>query len=146
MNLKQDFFSKLFITFVFAGGLAAAVNFLAGIFFRQYFNYTISVALAFPCGLSTAYLLNRLFVFGRGDNSQSVEVFYFVIVNLFALIITYSVSLFLYEYFFPLIKFDLYRAELSHLAGIAAPVFTSFVGHKYLTFWRAQPRHNGSSL
>ena len=134
MNFRKEYLSKLFIAFIFAGGLAATVNLLSGVFFRQYVSYSTSIFMAFPVGLLTAYLLNRLFIFGRGMHQPSKEIFYFVTINLFALILTYVVSYMLYRQIFPSINFTFYDAEISHALGIITPVFSSFLGHKYITF------------
>ncbi len=140
MDLKADFFSRLFVTFVCASGLAALVNLLSGVLFRQFVSYELSIVLAYPCGIVTAYLLNRIFVFGRGDHRQPVEVAFFVLVNVFSVMLTYVVSVSLYQYLLPAIGLDWYRAEIAHLFGVASPALTSFIGHKYVTF------HGSSTL
>lgn len=138
MDLRADFFSRLFVTFVCASGLAALVNLLCGVLFRQFVSYELSIVLAYPCGIVTAYLLNRLFVFGRGEHSQPVEVVYFVLINVFSIMLTYVVSVSMYQYILPALSMNWYRAEIAHFFGVASPALTSFIGHKYLTFRGAQ--------
>jgi len=48
--------------------------------------------------------------------------------------LTWGVSVGLAEYLFPVIRFSWYRFEIAHIIGISVPVFSSYLGHKYLTF------------
>jgi hypothetical protein len=64
---------------------------------------------------------------------------WFVFINLLALAQTWGLSLYLVELLPEYIAMDsLGRTELveaiAHGAGIILPVFTSYIGHKYLTF------------
>jgi putative flippase GtrA len=49
---------------------------------------------------------------------------------------TLAVSLGLARLVFPAVGLTAHAEELAHLAGIAVPVFTSYIGHKRLSFQR----------
>lgn len=127
------------VRFLLAGGSAAVVNFLSRFFYSTFVSFGIAVVLAFVTGMITAFLLNKLFVFTNSRNSRVQEVGWFVVINLFALLQTWLVSIYLASWLPPYLPGSvaqpLEMAEaIAHGAGILIPVFTSYVGHKYLTF------------
>lgn len=128
------FLSRQFVAFVISGGIAAACNFGSRIFFDIYLSFSTSIILAYVIGMITAYSLNRFFVFSQTTRSHSSSIFYFVLVNVFAVLQTWCISLVLAYYFLPYFSVELYVFEISHFFGVIVPVFTSFIGHKYLTF------------
>ncbi len=65
-----------------------------------------------------------------------MEVSFFVIINILAMLQTYVISIGLAKYIFPAISFNYYPETVAHAIGITTPVFSSFLGHKYLTFRR----------
>jgi putative flippase GtrA len=127
------FWSSEFGRFLFAGGIAALANFFSRIFYSEFLSFSSAIVVAYVTGMVTAYVLNRLFVFEKGQHSTGKELAYFTLVNLFAVLQTWAVSMLLYRYFLEGIV-DLYAKELAHFIGVVVPVFTSFIGHKYLTF------------
>lgn len=128
------FFNQEFFKFLLAGGIAAAANLLSRMVFGLFLNYPTSIVLAFLVGLSTGYLLFRLFVFAKGENSIYQQLSYFIIINALALVFTLITSLFFYYAIFSSMK-DIFLGETTaHFIGIAATTVTSYVGHKYLTF------------
>jgi putative flippase GtrA len=58
----------------------------------------------------------------------------FAIVNVFALLVVLGVTMFLARVAFPFIGFTWHAETVAHIAGILAPVFTSYLGHKHFTF------------
>lgn len=127
------FWSSEFGRFLFAGGIAALANFFSRIFYSQFLSFSSAIVIAYMTGMVTAYVLNRLFVFEKGQHSTGKEMVYFTLVNLFAVLQTWGVSMVLYRYFLE-DSLELYAKEVAHLFGVVVPVFTSFIGHKYLTF------------
>ena len=128
-----------FIRFLFTGGIAATANFGSRFIYSLIVDFRIAVVLAFFTGLGTAYILNKLYVFTSSSNPVTHELSWFFLVNMFGLAQTWGLSIYLAEYLLPG-KIDPSTASqetieaVSHFAGILLPVFTSFVGHKYLTF------------
>ena len=124
---------KEFILFVAAGGFAALVNFVSRIIFNFWFSFEVSVVLAYLIGMITAYILTKIFVFKAksvGLVSSSIQ---FTIVNILAVLQTYFISVYLYYWLNNNINFD-YNKEIAHFVGIAFPVITSYIGHKYYSF------------
>ena len=116
------------------GGIAAIANFLSRILFSFYINLIISIALAYLTGMVIAYCLNKLLVFK--DNTQSLKnsISLFILVNLVAIAQTFFITLGFVFYIFPLYGFEWHAHEIAHGIGVCFPVFTSYLGHKYLSF------------
>ncbi|MEF2147693.1 GtrA family protein [Aquilutibacter rugosus] len=123
-----------FIKFVLAGGTAAIANFGSRILLSNFMEYVPAIVLAYCVGMATAFILNRMFVFSNPTNSTGNQVFWFVAVNLFAVLQTLLISVGLAKYFFPMIGWTWQPELVAHAFGVVVPVFTSFIGHKLLTF------------
>jgi len=130
----SEFKSPQFIKFLMTGGVAAGVNFGSRFFFNQYVSFELAVILAYLMGMITAFLLAKLFVFKRSKNSTKKEIFYFTLVNVVAILQTYVISVGLANYIFPYFNFNFYPKATAHAIGVLFPAFTSFLGHKYLSF------------
>ncbi|MDF1761480.1 MAG: GtrA family protein [Coxiellaceae bacterium] len=131
---KQQFINKNFMLFLVSNTFAAAMNFGSRILFGIFMPYAWSIVAAYIVGIITAYLLCRQFVFESKKNKTHHEVFYFVLVNVFAIGVTLAVSLALFNYGLAFIVDRFLREEVAHFIGICAPVFFSYLGHKYITF------------
>ena len=132
--MTSEFKSKQFISFLFAGGLAALVNFSSRFLYNEFMNFGNAVILAYITGMLTAFVLTKLFVFDKSVHSTKKEFFYFTLVNIVAVIQTYIISVGCAEYLFPSINFIFYPDAVAHALGVIFPVFTSFFGHKYFSF------------
>lgn len=130
----NQFKSKQFISFLFAGGFAAIVNFGSRFFYNEYMSFGNAVIVAYITGMITAFTLSKFFVFEKSIHAMHKEFFYFTLVNVVAIIQTYAISIGLAEYFFPHIGFTYYPEAVAHAIGVVFPVFSSFIGHKYFTF------------
>ena len=129
-----EFKSKQFISFLFAGGFAAVVNFGSRFFYNEFVSFGNAVILAYITGMMTAFILTKLFVFEKSAHSTKKELFYFTLVNIVAIIQTYIISIGFSQYLFPSIGFGFYPEAVAHAMGVVFPVFTSFKGHKYFSF------------
>ena len=116
------------------GGVAAAVNFGSRIAYNLFVNFSTAIILAYLTGMVTAYALARVFVFPETKQSHAKSGLYFTLVNLVAVLQTWVVSMLLAYYLLPSLGIDSYVKEIAHFVGIAVPVFTSFLGHKYFSF------------
>jgi len=130
----KDYFTRQFILFFVCNTFAAGVNFGSRILFSMVTPYEIAIVLAYCCGLFTAFILNKIFVFDAKHGKTSKQLFGFVIVNILGLAQTLLFSLLFRNIIFPQIGYDFYPDEAAHLIGVAIPVFTSFLGHKYFSF------------
>jgi putative flippase GtrA len=130
-----------FVRFVIAGGLAALVNISMRLLLSRFVSFELAVALAFPFGLTTAYLLSRRFVFERTEDSISAQYLRFTIVNLFALLQVWGVSVGLANWLFPKLGYTWHAELIAHTIGVLSPVVTSYYGHKLFTFRPAARIH-----
>lgn len=126
--------NRQFALFVIAGGVAACVNFFSRILLSHWLTYSGAIVVAYLLGMVTAFVLNRLLVFKQVSHSMRHQVFWFTMVNLAAVLQTLAISLLLAEWLFPRAGFSWHPETVAHAFGVAIPVGTSFVGHKYLSF------------
>jgi len=123
-----------FLQFLLVGGLAAGVNFISRIGFSELVSYRVAIVLAYLLGMLTAFILSKHYVFEKSGRPFKDELRDFTIVNIFAVIQVWLISVGLAEYFFPYITFTFYPEEVAHLIGLAIPAITSYFGHKHFSF------------
>lgn len=132
---------RRFVLFIAASGLAALANFGSRIAFSHVMGYAWSIVLAYLVGMATAFALNRAFVFKDADRPLGHQVFWFVAVNMLALLQTLLISLLFTHYVFPWLGMTFHPETIAHALGIAAPAIVSYFGHKHLTFKKTkEPR------
>jgi putative flippase GtrA len=123
-----------FIKFVAVGGFAALVNLGSRVVINGYTNYRWAVALAYLCGMITAFTLSKLLVFEKTGRSTHHEFLWFTLVNVFAAAQVWLISVGLAEYYFPWVGFAWKPELVAHFIGVSVPVITSYHGHKHLSF------------
>lgn len=123
-----------FIQFLIVGGFSAGINFVSRIGFSEIVSYRYAIVLAYIIGMLTAFLLSKHYVFEKSGRSSKDELRDFTVVNVFAVIQVWLISVGLAEYFFPYISFNYYPEEVAHLIGLGIPVISSYFGHKYFSF------------
>jgi putative flippase GtrA len=126
--------SRRFLGFLAVSGFAALVNFLSRIAFDVVVPYAVAIVLAYLVGMATAFLLNRRFVFTDAGRPLHEQAGWFVAVNAAALLQTLAVSLLLARGLFPAIGWTWHPEAVAHAVGIAVPAFSSYFGHKWLSF------------
>lgn len=131
MNAEER---KRFALFLFAGGTAALVNILSRIAFNWLMPYEVAIVVAYLCGMTTAYLLNKRFVFASSGRGVASEYTRFALVNLAAVAQVWVVSVGLARLVFPAISFIWHAETVAHVIGVTIPVFTSYMGHKHFSF------------
>ncbi len=129
-----------FIRFLMAGGLAALANFGSRFIFSAWVAFEVAVVLAFFVGLSTGFVLSRRYVFQQSGNTLRVEIGYYCLVNLLALVQTWLISVFGAILLQRWMGLELAQA-VAHFVGVGFPVITSYYGHRHFTFRRG-PRGN----
>ena len=130
----RAFMSRQFAMFLVTGGVAAGVNFGSRILLNQWMGFSAAVVLAYLCGMATAFVLARLFVFRDSTQSVRRSAGFFVLVNLVAVAQTWAVSLLLLHVVLPWMGVTGFAPELAHGVGVVIPVFTSYLGHKRWSF------------
>jgi len=125
---------RRFALFLVAGGVAALVNIASRIALNLAMPYEVAIIVAYLCGMTTAYLLNRLFVFERSGRAVADEYVRFTLVNLVAVAQVWLVSVGLARFVFPMAGFTWHADTVAHVIGVIVPVFTSYLGHKHFSF------------
>ncbi|TDR48817.1 putative flippase GtrA [Tahibacter aquaticus] len=122
------------VTFIAVSAIAALMNFASRAAFSLVLPYALAIMAAFVVGLSTAFVLNRRFVFVDGHGHAAGQLLRFTLVNLAGLALTLAVSLLLVHVVLPAAGWRWHAEEVAHAIGIAAPILMSFFGHKYFSF------------
>ena len=115
------------------GGTAAVINFGSRILYSQHFDFSSAVIFAYITGMFAAFVLAKQFVFKKSQQPVHRSALFFALVNLVAVLQTWCISMGL-AYYLPLLGVKAYVHEIAHAIGIAAPVFTSYLGHKRWSF------------
>ena len=125
---------RQFLLFVLTGAAAALVNVLSRIGFSLVLRFELAVLAAYAIGMVTAYILARRYVFT--DSGQSVKRSFaaFALVNLVAVLQTWLVSIGLRHLLLPIIGAVALVDLVAHSFGVIVPVFTSYLGHKHVSF------------
>ena len=132
--MSNPFLSRQFLAFVVTGGIAAAVNFGSRIAYSLWVGYSSAIVLAYLTGMVTAFVLARAFVFRRSAQALHRSALYFTLVNVAAVAQTWLVSMALAYYALPALGITRHTLEIAHAAGVAVPVFTSYLGHRRWSF------------
>ncbi len=122
------------LRFVLIGGFASGVNLAARVAIDQLTSYEVAIVLAFPIALTTAFLLNRAFVFDVVTGNWKHQYWRFFLVNLATLFQILVVSLFFARLVFPAIDFAWHAELIAHGIGLVSPIPTSYWAHKRFTF------------
>ena len=130
----EAFRSKQFVLFLLTGGTAAALNFASRIFYNRWVDFSTAVILAYLTGMVTAFILAKLFVFKQTHQSLGASALIFSLINVLAIAQTWAISMGLAYYVLPWMNVTRFPHEIAHAVGIAVPVFTSYIGHKYWSF------------
>jgi putative flippase GtrA len=133
-RMLRSFLTKQFLLFLVFSGIAALVNIGSRVLFDIATSYEIAIVLAYCCGMVTAFTLNKYFNFKESGNRFHFEAINFIAINLIGLLLTMSISVILAYYLLPSMGITTHRFLIAHIIGTGAPAFTSFLGHKYITF------------
>jgi putative flippase GtrA len=134
MRSISGIISSPFVRFVLSGGIAAGVNVLSRAALSTITSYSASIVIAYLIGMTTAYVLMKLFVFEESGRRPEAEYLRFGLVNMVALAQVWIVSVGLARWLFPLVGFGFYPEAIAHVIGVLSPVATSYFLHKYFTF------------
>ena len=125
---------RQFLLFVLSGAVAALVNIVSRVGFSQFLRFELAVLAAYGVGMVTAYVLARRFVFAANRQSIRRSFAAFALVNLVAVLQTWLVSIGMRNLLLPLIGATALVDLIAHSCGVIVPVFTSFMGHKHISF------------
>jgi len=130
----KNLISNKFLIFLITGGIAALINFGSRVIYNIFVNFSYAVILAYLTGMVTAFILVKKYVFNQSIQKLHKSIMFFSLVNIVALAQTWLISMSLAYYLLPHFGIVDYVMEISHAVGIAVPVFTSYLGHKYFSF------------
>ena len=125
-----------FLRFVVAAGLSVPVNLGTRILFSRHLPYEVAIVLSHACGMVTAYVLTRLFVFERSGRSAGSELGRFALVNVVSATQTWLVAVGLVRLVFPAIGFDAQPELVAHVVALGLASVTSFYAHRLYSFGR----------
>jgi len=123
-----------FIKFLVAAGLSVPVNLGSRVLLSRVMPYEAALVVSHLCGMLTAFLLTRSFVFKRSGRRMSNELARFTLVNVLSLVVTWVVAVGLLRLVFPRVGFDIHPELVAHIAGLALASLTSFYGHRRYSF------------
>lgn len=123
-----------FIKFLLCGGLAAGLNWASRFLFSLWMPFEYAVVAAFFVGLSSGYILMRLYVFETKQASVVLQVSKYVVINMLALVQTLLISVLLLHWALPSMGVINHADAIAHLVGVLTPVVTSYFGHKRWSF------------
>ena len=101
---------------------------------------------AYAIGMITAYILARRYVFTDSGKSIKRSFAAFALVNLIAVLQTWLVSIGLRHLLLPIVSAVALVDLVAHSCGVVAPVFTSYLGHKHVSFRGADRSRRRSSM
>ena len=125
---------RQFLLFVLTGGAAALVNVISRVGFSLVLRFELAVLAAYAVGMVTAYILARRYVFTGSGQSIRRSFAAFALVNLIAVLQTWLVSIGLRHLLLPIIAAVALVDLIAHVVGVIVPVFTSYLGHKHVSF------------
>ena len=125
---------RQFLLFVLTGGAAALVNVFSRVGFSLVLRFELAVLVAYAVGMVTAYILARRYVFTGCGQSIRRSFAAFALVNLIAVLQTWLVSIGLRHLLLPIIGAVALVDLIAHGVGVIVPVFTSYLGHKHVSF------------
>jgi putative flippase GtrA len=123
-----------FLKFLVAAGLSVPVNLGSRVLLSGVMPYEAALVVSHLCGMLTAFLLTRSFVFERSGRRASNELARFTLVNALSLIVTWVVAVGLLRLVFPRVGFDTHPELVAHMAGLGLASLTSFYGHRRYSF------------
>jgi putative flippase GtrA len=123
-----------FIRFLLTGGIAAGVNVLSRWLLDFVVIYEVAIGLAYFMGMTTAFVLARMFVFEAEADDTKGQYVRFALVNVVAFIQVWCISVGLARVVFPVMGLTWQAETIAHVIGVVSPVVTSYLAHKRFSF------------
>lgn len=112
------------------------INLLSRFLLSKFVSFEIAIVVAYIVGMGVAFILFKFFAFPENDSNRSrkQEVIRFIVVNLWGLLQTLIVSVFILEHLLPFFNILMFQEEIAHVLALSLLVVTSYIGHKHFTF------------
>ncbi len=125
---------KRVILFLFVGGSAALVNWLARIALSNWMQYELAVFLAYIIGMIVGYIGYRFLVYKASSHSVGAEILRFIAVNAISGVFVIFFASLLMRVILPYFGLSLYVEELGHAIAIALGAVINYHAHARITF------------
>jgi len=123
-----------FTKFLLTSGIATLVNIVSRAVLSFVMPYEVTIIIAHLIGMAVAYTLARLYVFDPSGGGIKQEMLGFAFVNLLSMAQVWLISVGLYRFVFPAMDWTFQPALCAHIVGVGSLVFTSYFGHKHISF------------
>ena len=134
ISSKKKEEKRQFIIFIITGGTSAIINILSRIILSNFFRFEIAILISYGIGMIIAFLLAKRYVFLNSNKSIKKSFPAFALVNLISVLQTFFVSIFIKKWLIIFLDNLSFIELVAHTFGLGILVFTSFYGHKYITF------------
>ncbi|MEE7465024.1 sugar translocase [Methylobacterium fujisawaense] len=129
---RLDHFDRR-VRFLFAGGSAAGLSWVARFVFSAAMPYSAAVAAATATGMIFGFFAYRSLVFPDSRRTLFAQLCGFLVVNLIGGAVTVAVATFTCDLVLLPLGFPA-AAPASHAIGIAVGAVANYLGHKTITF------------
>ena len=126
------------LRYLLFGGMAAALNWGSRFGWSLILPFQFAVIAAYATGAAFAFVTFRRFVFDASGGGLGAQARNFAIVNLLGALQTWILAMVLVDKVLPAIGWRFQPEACGHAVAIAAPVVSSWFGHRYFTFRAAK--------
>jgi len=130
---------KDFFSFFLTALLGASINFISRIFYRQFFDFDVSVFCGYLTATVLTFIPTKKYAFSAGKTGNTGrEAIKFLAIALLALIVQVYVSKYVLDWVATPLLPDpgqkIWRETGSHVVGMGMSFLANYFGHKLLTF------------
>lgn len=133
-GMIKAFFTRQFGSFLLIGGFAMIVNMASRVLYEKAVGFSAAVILAYLTGMLVAFILMWRYVFPQSTQPLKQAVIRFTVINILGIAQTWVITMLFFRYILPALSISWHAEDISHMIGVASPVFVSFLGHKFWTF------------
>jgi putative flippase GtrA len=131
--MLKHFFTRQFLKFLFVGATAALANWVSRIIFSFWMSFSLAISAAYLVGMTSAFLLNKKFVFPNSSRPIQKQIRDFTLTNLVAFPLVWLMSIQIRN-FLQGVGMVAYSEELAHMLALSIPTIVSFLIYKFLAF------------
>jgi putative flippase GtrA len=126
------------LRYLLFGGMAAAINWGSRFAWSLVLPFRFAVLAAYATGMVFAFVTFRRFVFDASGTGVGNQARNFIIVNLLGVAQTWILAVVMVDKVLPAVGWTFQPEASGHAVAIAAPVVTSWFGHRHFTFRAAR--------
>jgi putative flippase GtrA len=126
------------LRYLLFGAMAAGLNWGSRFGWSLVLPFPLAIVTAYATGMVFAFVTFRCFVFNGSGAGVGGQVRNFLIVNALGIAQTWILAMAMVDFVLPAIGWTFQREAVGHAVSIAAPVVTSWFGHRYFTFRAAK--------